>query len=250
VKNLVIVMTCLAGLVLAQLSNGQAPTAPEPGSEIDEMRAKITALERRLAALENRKPAPVTAAQMPFTIRDDQGRTRLHLGYSNGADDVFLTLIDSNGKNRVSMLATDDSGSIDVTDEKRISVARLAGGDDGGLLFVKDPDGRRVDLEGALGVRVRGKDGNSHVQLSTDGKIGQVNVYDSKTGYSVVQLRAISTGAGRLTISNPDGSYLLDAGAATDGAGILKMGPDGYGAAESMASMGRPASVLMGKKGN
>jgi hypothetical protein len=214
---------------------------------IEEQRGRIDTLLERIDALEKRKPAPLNAATLPFSVKDAKGRVRLLVTTDGDEDGAVMFLADGKGRPRIGFTANTDSGSIELYDEGNNAAARLQNDATGGELHLIHSDGRAVDLDGALGVRVRGKSGSSHVQLSSDGNGGHINVYGSKSDVAVIQMRAISTGAGRLTLSSPDGSYLLDAGAATDGAGILKMGPDGNGAAASMTSAGRPASTLQGR---
>lgn len=264
-------MACLAGIAIATTTVGQTPPLDNTRTEaewgqflaknpdvmgvhlarlnntIEEQRGRIDTLLARIDALEKRKPAPVNSATLPFSVKDDKGKIRF-LVTADDDNSAVMFLSDGTGLPRIGFTADARAGSIELFEEGNNPVARLQSDATGGELHLISKDGRAIDLDGALGVRVRGKSGNSHVQLSSDGNGGQINLYDAKAGVSVVQMRAISTGAGRLTISSPDGSKLLDAGAATDGSGVLQMGPSGYGAAESMTSEGRPASTLQGKK--
>jgi hypothetical protein len=248
----VIWVSCLAGLAITSSSAGQAPPTASTPSEMEktigELRARLDRMQGRIEALERRKPPPIHEASLPFNLVDSKGKARFTVDAGGSDNGAIMVLMDSNGNSRVSLKANDESGAVQINDKDGGGIAWLQGDADGGTLVVMDADGRRVNVDGGQGVNVRGRDGNSHVQLYTDGKVGQVNVYDSKSGYSVVQLRSISTGAGRLTISSPDGSYLLDAGAATDGTGILRMGPDGNGVADTLGTNGKPASELQGRK--
>lgn len=262
--------SCLVGLALTSLSAAQAPpdstrTDMEWGQylaqhpdvmgvhlaglkkTIEEQRGRIDELLGRIDALEKRKPAPVNTVTAPFSVKDAKGRVRFVVDAGGDDNEAVMFLAGGDGQPRIGFTAKEDSGSVELYGQGNRTVARLQSDAEGGELHLISKDGRAVDLDGALGVRVRGKDGRSHVQLSSDGNGGQVNVYDAKNGTSVLRLRTISTGAGRLTISRADGEYVMDVGAATDGSGILKMGPNGNGAAASMTSAGRPASTLQGR---
>ena len=272
-RTLSICASIAAGILIATSSIGQAPSTSEQTRRdadwgkflgahpdvmgihlaelektVSEQRDRIDALLSRVDALEKRKPAPVNTVTTPFSVKDSKGRLRMMVAENDGGDGTLMFLASGGGEVRVGLTAEDDSGVIELFNNTDTTVARLQSDEGGGELHMISKDGRAVDLDGALGVRVRGKNGNSHVQLSSDGNGGQINVYEAKTGYSVVQMRTISTGAGRLTISRADGEFVMDVGAATDGAGILKMGPNGNGAAASMTSAGRPASTLQGRK--
>jgi hypothetical protein len=269
-RSLLSWLICLAALVATSSSIGQVPPEDDTRSEAEwgrylaqhpdvmgvhlarlrkkgeEQEERITQLLARIDALEKRKPAPINTATLPFSIKDAKGRVRFLVSESD--DGAVMFLADGKGQPRIGFTANESSASIELFEEGNNTVARLQSDAGSGELHLLADDGRAVDLDGAMGVRVRGKEGNSHVQLSSDGNGGQINVYDAKKGVGVVQMRAISTGAGRLTITNSSGGYLLDAGEATDGTGVLKMGPDGNGVAASMTSMGRPASALQGRK--
>jgi hypothetical protein len=271
-RTLSIWTTVAAGLLIATTCIGQAPSTSEQtrrdadwgkflGAHPDVMGVHIAELEKtvaeqrdridgllsRIDALEKRKPAPANAVTMPFTIKDARGRVRMMVAADSDSEDTLMYLAGGDGQPRIGFTATSDEALIELYNKSNTTVGRLHSDEDGGELHLIHKDGRAIDLDGALGVRVRGKNGNSHVQLSSDGNGGQINVYDAKNGTSVVRMRAITTGAGRLTISRADGEYVMDVGAATDGAGILKMGPNGNGAAASMTSAGRPASTLQGR---
>jgi hypothetical protein len=264
-RSLASICTCLVGLAVTAASLGQAPPAesthddmewgeylaknPEVmGVHLAGMKKTIEELQSRIEALERRKPPPMNAATLPFSIRDAKGKVRFLMDAGGDDNGAVMVIMNSKGLPGVGLSALEDGGSVEVTDESGARVASLRSLLNGGILRVSHQDGRSVEVDGGAGVKVQGSDDNAHVQLYSDGKSGQVNVYGGSGGHAVAQMRTISSGAGRLTLTNGDGSILLDAGATPSGVGLLKLGPDGNGAAGTIGNNGRAASSLQGKK--
>jgi hypothetical protein len=217
--------------------------------KIAALESRADAVESRADALERRKPQPMTSAQAPFSIRDKKGRVRFLMVAADDTNATTLVIVDDKGRPGLGLTTLDGNSEINLYSGNADRLVQLRTDDDVGRIRVEEAGGMRaVDLDGSEGVRIRGKDGSSRVQLSTDGTVGHVDVYSQSSGYSAVQLRTISTGAGRLTLTDGAGTMVVDAGTTPSGVGLIKMGPDGNGVAAVLGNAGKAASSLQGKK--
>jgi hypothetical protein len=64
----------------------------------------------------------------------------------------------------------------------------------------------------------------------------------------VAEIKALIAQNGQLVITNEAGDRLVVAGVATNGVGVIKMGPGGNGPAAVMGNIALPASEIQGKK--
>lgn len=255
------------------------------GAEIAALQDKLRALQSKVNDLENRKMGTVTA---PFTVVDGRGRPRfrvnvngelatmtlfdaagqpklVNVGKGEGAQVLMfgpsgnpLATIASTEKGAGITLSQDDgSQSAElVSDEglmlskgERQLVTLKADEAYSALVLEQDNGATWVDISSRDGIALRGKDGKQLIQMWTDGKESEFDVYSATSGVSVAQLKAVDGGTGKLTLTDNAGSEMVLAGVTNSGVGFVKLGPGGNGAAQSMAGMGRPASALIGLKG-
>lgn len=213
------------------------------------LEGRADALDSRADALERRKPQPMTSAQTPFSIRDKQGRVRFLMAAADETSGTTLVIMDEKGQPGIGLTTLDGNAEVNLYTGNADRLVHLRTDDDVGRIRVQQADGARaVDVEGGEGVKIRGKDGSARVQLFTDGTVGQVDVYSQSSGHSAAQLRTVSTGAGRLTLTDAAGTVVVEAGTTPSGVGLIKMGPDGNGVASALANEGKAASSLQGKK--
>lgn len=187
----------------------------------------------------------------PFVVLDDAGRTifrvdiapdrnlpravvgnlvgaRVELG--PGANGSSVKVFNATGKAVAGVLAEPEGGTVVLTGP--------AGGKSAVSLSVESTGGK-VRVFPAAG-------GSARAELIADGSSGAMTVFGAD-GTAAAGVESARTGAGRFVIANAAGQTAVELGVLSDGRGMVKAGPAGFGAAGIVGGL-LPASSIQGRK--
>jgi hypothetical protein len=242
----------------------------EPELEEPKEEPKCEALDARVSALEEKAREGTLGSNKvvaPFEVLREDGKPVMVV------DDLGLDLFNRGGKAALTIVAGDDTSSLNVhSGIQRASL--LAGSGFLGLdlredeklrltlgrtdakaysLQVKDAGGKMVAgigqsvKTGDGAVSVFDKEGNGSVAMyvlpATNGGIIEVA---NANGIGVASLSSGKGGSGQLQLTNASGQTMVEAGVTVDGIGVVRTGPHAFNA--GIGFLGLPGSYIAGKK--
>ena len=230
-----IVMTSIAGGVgaltwlhgIATAATAVVTPASMSSAESRVLSARIGELERRIVDLEALRAAAPAPVRAPFVVVDADGAVLMRVDRSAKTGFPRVTVGDTSGSAAV-LVSTKEGGAVQLIDAtNKVRLTALAS---------PTRTGVTTFLRAGKAFMGGNDDGLPTFQARNLGEI------------PVAEIKALIAQNGQLVITNEAGDRLVVAGVATNGVGVIKMGPGGNGPAAVMGNIALPASEIQGKK--